>query len=248
MSQPSRADRRRNERGGAQPPRKRDPMTFVYGGLVVLVVLIFLGFWLFNLNQQHQYAAAVATPTPGPVASSKPVQLHDGDKLGTPMFGVTDPKKGADTMLGGHGSTVDGVGCESMEGAALHIHTHLSIFVNGKQAQVPNMIGMTPTASGGCLYWIHTHSQDGIIHLETPQIKNPQTGGDYTLGMFFDIWGMPVTRNNIGQFKGPVTAFVNGSKYDGDIRDIPLQSHEIVTLEVGTPVVPPKNYVLPPND
>src|SRR5690349_4514282 len=115
MSQPSRADRRRNERGGTQPPRKRDPMTFVYGGLVVLVVLVFLGFWLFNLNQQHQYAAAVATPTPGPVASSKPVQLHDGDKIGTPMFGVTDPKKGADTMLGGHGSTVDGVGCESME-------------------------------------------------------------------------------------------------------------------------------------
>src|SRR5438270_12589909 len=145
MSQPSRADRRRNERGGTPPPRKRDPMTMVFGALILLVALVFLGLWLFNLNQKHQYDVAVSTPTPGPIASSKPIQLHDGDKIGAPLFGVSDPKKGANTMLGGHGNTVDGVGCEAIEGAALHIHTHLSIFVNGKQAQVPNMIGMTPS-------------------------------------------------------------------------------------------------------
>jgi len=220
----------------------------VYIGLAVLIVLIFVGFGLAHYMQQREFNQAYATPTPGPIASSKPVQLHDGDKIGKVMFGATDPKKGADTMLGGHGSPVNGVGCESMEGAELHIHTHLSIYINGVQAQVPNMVGMTPTPQGGCLYWIHTHFPDGIIHLESPQLHNPQRGGDFTIGDFFAIWGMPVSQDNIGSFKGPVTAYVNGAKYDGDVKSIPLQSHETVTLEVGTPLVPPVNYAFPPND
>jgi hypothetical protein len=34
-------------------------------------------------------------------------------------------------------------------------------------------------------------------------------------------------------------------KYDGDLRAIPLAAHQQIVLEVGTPVVPPPNYVLP---
>ena len=46
MSQPTRADRRRDQRGGAAPPPHRDPMTFVYIGVgiaVALVIVIFGG-------------------------------------------------------------------------------------------------------------------------------------------------------------------------------------------------------------
>jgi hypothetical protein len=223
-------------------------MRAIYIALAVLIVLVFVGFAIAHQMQQREVTQAWATPTPGPLSSAPPVQLRDGEKIGTVMFGKVDPKKGADTMLGGHGSPVNGVGCESMEGAELHTHTHLSIYINGKQAQVPEEIGITPTATGGCLYWIHTHSPDGIIHLESPQLKNPQRGGPFTLGDFFAIWGMPISRNGLGPYKGPVTVFVNGQKYDGDITQIPLQSHERVTIEVGNPVVPPKNYILPPND
>jgi hypothetical protein len=101
---------------------------------------------------------------------------------------------------------------------------------------------------GGCLYWIHTHDASGIIHIEAPAVTPPTGGDHYTLGMFFDIWGEPLTRDNVAGLKGPVTAFVNGAKYDGELKDIPLLSHQQVVLEVGTPVVPPPNYVMPPND
>ncbi len=66
--------------------------------------------------------------------------------------------------------------------------------------------------------------------------------------MFFDIWGQPLSRDDVAGLKGPVIAYVNGAEYDGPLRLIPLRSHQQVVLEIGTPTVPPPNYVFPPND
>ena len=141
-----------------------------------------------------------------------------------------------DAPKGGMGLPVDGIACGGMEYATLHIHPHLSIFINGKQIAIPQGIGFglgSAQNPQGCLYWIHTHDSSGIIHIEAPQIEAP-VGGPYTLGMLFDIWGQPLTDSNVAGAKGPVTAFVNGTKYDGDLRAIPLNSHQEIMLEVGT--------------
>lgn len=123
---------------------------------------------------------------------------------------------------------------------ALHTHSHLSLFVNGKQLQIPQYIGIVPTGERTvCLYWIHTHDPSGVIHVEAPEIH------EYTLGNFFDIWGEDLRSDQVGPYHGPVTAFVNGGKYDGDVAQIPLRAHQQITLEVGTPVVPPPNYSFP---
>jgi hypothetical protein len=138
------------------------------------------------------------------------------------------------------------------EGETLHIHPHLALFYKGKQYQIPQYIGFVQNngmAGGGCLYWIHTHDASGIIHIEATAIQAPQSSdGRYKLGMLFDIWGEPLSRDNVAGFKGPVTAYVNGTLYNGDLRDISLLSHQEITLEVGTPVVPPPNYAFPPMD
>jgi len=214
------------------------------GALVVIVVGIFA-----FLNWQHSRVVAEAWATPSPAASptSKPIQLSDGQFVGKAYFTGQFP----DTPKGGQGQPIDGITCMGMEGANLHIHTHLALFFNGKQLQVPRYIGFAQNASapnGGCLYWIHTHFADGIIHIESPQVTPPDGGAHYTLGMLFDIWGQPLDRNNVAGLKGPVTAFVNGTQYDGDLRAIPMMSHQRIVLEVGTPVVPPPNYLLPAND
>jgi hypothetical protein len=65
--------------------------------------------------------------------------------------------------------------------------------------------------------------------------------------MLFDIWGQPLQQDEVATFKGSVTAYVNGQQYTGDLRNIPLGSHQQIVLEVGTPV-PPPNYKFPPND
>jgi hypothetical protein len=216
----------------------------IYIGVGVLVLLVIAIFGGMRFEQSLALKNANATPSPGPNASQKPIALADGQAVGASHFRIFD------TPAGGRGKPVDGIQCLSAEGQALHIHSHVALFANGKQIQIPRYIGYAPdptSPSTACLYWIHTHDTSGIIHVETPQILSP-AGGHYTLGMLFDIWGQPLARDAVGDFKGPVTAFVNGEKYDGDLKAIPLMSHQQITLEVGAPVVPPPNYAFPPND
>lgn len=241
MPQPSRAERRRQERGGTAPPPRRDPMLPIYIGVGIALVAIVLAFAGYNWWQNRSVQQAYATPTPGPNASQKPIQLTNAESLGTKYFTAKYP----DTPQGGHGQTIDGIGCGAQEYATLHVHTHLALFYNGKQIAVPQYIGMAPNPAGPCLYWIHTHDASGIIHIEAPDIAPPQ-GGPFTLGMLFDIWGQPLQPDDVAGLKGSVTAYVNGQKYDGDLTAIPLRSHQQIVLEIGTPIVPPPNYIFPP--
>jgi hypothetical protein len=216
-------------------------MRAIYIGIGAAVVVVILGFVAFNWWQNRTVQQANATPSPGPNASSKPVQLSNGESLGKKFI----KEKYPDTAQGGRGQTVDGIGCGSQEYATFHVHTHVALFQSGRQMQVPQYIGFAPSLAGGCLYWIHTHDASGIIHIEAPDINPPQ-GGPYTLGMLFDIWGQPLEREDVAGLVGPVTAYVNGERYDGDLRSIPMGAHQQIVLEVGTPLVPPPNYVFPP--
>lgn len=232
-------------------------MTPIYIGLVVLIVVIIAGFGIAKtINAKVQAAAnaktmvevkaASATPTPGPVLKSKHVvQLADGGFIGKKLYPLLNSPQGGD------GNDVDGIGCNTTEQVVLHIHSHLSIYDKGVQIQVPQYTGMVPAVGGRalkCLYWLHTHDGSGIIHVETPDPTAPSASGDYLLGMYFDIWGQPLSRNQVGRSIGPVTAYVNGALYKGKLRDIPLRSHQLITLEVGKPLVPPVDYAFPPGD
>lgn len=260
MSQPSRHERRQADRGrsgGPTTPKHRDPMTAIYIGIAVLIVVILAGFGIANaINAKVQAAAnaktmaevkvASATPTPGPILKVKHVvQLADGSAIGKKLYPL------ANSPQGGTGDDVDGLGCNTTEQVVLHIHTHLSIYDKGAQIQVPQYTGMVPSEDGRtlkCLYWLHTHDGSGIIHVETPLPKAPSGNGLYTLGMYFDVWGEPLSRNQVGRSIGPVTAYVNGALYKGNLRDIPLLSHQLITLEVGKPLVAPVHYAFPPGD
>ncbi|HEV8410329.1 MAG TPA: hypothetical protein VGQ30_07460, partial [Gemmatimonadaceae bacterium] len=62
------------------------------------------------------------------------------------------------------GETVGGISCDAQEGQRIHIHQHLVIFDHGKQVDIPRNVGQ-PSARP-CIYWLHTHTPDGIIHIE----------------------------------------------------------------------------------
>jgi hypothetical protein len=64
--------------------------------------------------------------------------------------------------------------------------------------------------------WLHTHVPDGVIHIESPVRRG------FTLGDFFDEWGLPLSTDQVGPAKGRVTAFYDGKVYQGNPRDIPL--------------------------
>ncbi|HEY6277386.1 MAG TPA: hypothetical protein VIX86_13760 [Streptosporangiaceae bacterium] len=148
------------------------------------------------------------------------------------------------------GQPVDQIKCETSEQTIFHIHAHLTIFVNGTARQVPAAVGIpgaqaqsTPQGpfigSGTCFYWLHTHAADGIIHIESPVHRT------YTLGDFFDEWGQPLGPDQVGPATGPVTALYNGQVYQGSPRDIPLNAHAQIQLEVGKPLIAPQHITFP---
>jgi hypothetical protein len=148
------------------------------------------------------------------------------------------------------GQPVDGISCQTSEQTLFHIHAHLTIFVNGAARQVPAGVGIpgaqvtqTPQGAfietGTCFYWLHTHSADGIIHIESPVTRT------YTLGNFFDIWGQPLGPDQVGPAQGHVVAIYNGQVYQGNPRDIPLNAHAQISLQVGTPLVEPEQITFP---
>jgi hypothetical protein len=151
------------------------------------------------------------------------------------------------------GTTVDGISCrkEAKETVKYHVHVHVEIYVDGKMMRLPAGIGITnPQLAekyatgtfydvGGydCLYWLHTHVDDGIIHVESPAKQA------FTLGEFFDIWNQPLGPNQVGAAKGSVVVFENGKKLTGDPRSTPLLAQGEIQIDVGTPVVPFRPFI-----
>ena len=177
------------------------------------------------------------------VASAGSTSTSSGGGTGA---GATGPLlTAADSMA--TGNTVDGIKCDQLEQVAYHIHAHLAVFVNGSQRTIPEGIGITPprqtqsgatgqfVTGGTCFYWLHAHTADGVIHIESPTKKL------YSLGQYFDIWRQPLSSTQVGPATGTVTAYVNGKRFAGNPRNITLDNHTLIQLDVGQNVAP-KGY------
>jgi hypothetical protein len=160
----------------------------------------------------------------------------------TTAQGATGPLASTDGEASGQ--PVDGIKCERDEQVLFHIHAHLAVYVDGVQRLIPEGIGIAPprqveqtpdgpfVVAGSCFYWLHSHTPDGIVHIESPVSRT------YTLGDYFDIWRQPLGPNRVGPATGAVTAYLNGHRYTRDPRSIPLTAHALVQLDVGRQVAP----------
>ena len=133
---------------------------------------------------------------------------------------------------------VHGIRCDQMESTNFHIHAHLAVFDHGKPVGVPSDVGRPILA--GCLYWLHTHTSDGIIHVESPVVRS------FTLGDFFAIWGEPLTKTQVASAKvrpgEQLAVWVNGARVAGDPRAIPLAQHTEITIDAGPPIRKPEPF------
>ena len=143
--------------------------------------------------------------------------------------------------------TIDGVQCDKQEYSDIHIHTHLDIFINGKEFIVPSDIGFVPN---NCLYWMHTHDDTGVIHIESPENRT------FTLGQFFHIWGETFSNNQIfdnivgnnDNSSNTLNVYVNGKKMvsETDYGQIPLNEHDEIAIVYGrSPDSIPSSFKFP---
>ena len=180
-------------------------------------------------------AASQGRPTPGVAATSGQTQGRTG-------LGVPAPSP-----------DINGISCDALESTIFHIHVHLAVFFDGEEQQIPFGIGIAQpwqvsdsdegpfVDDGACFYWIHTHTEDGIIHIEAP-VRRP-----FTLGDFFSVWQQPLSATQVGPKQGQVIVYVNGQRDQTNPPDIRLLPHQRIQLDVGTDV-PPYQFDFPPGD
>lgn len=206
--------------------------TVVIGAVSIGVVILAIGYFAFA----HRGAPQNVTATT-PVTVADPTALP-GINSGTAPWGPEITNLAARLAA-------DSLPQLTMEGSVLHIHQHLDLFIDGQPIQVPADIGINESA--GWLSPIHVHDTTGIIHVESPYVAT------FTLGEFFDVWGVRFTSLCIGGYCTDETktlrVYVNGELYQGDPRQIALAAHQEIVIAYGTaaelPATIPTSYPFP---
>ena len=134
-----------------------------------------------------------------------------------------------------------------------HDHVHLDIVVDGRKVPVPAGVGLAEPVDGGpcppapkqlgdCVTGhiyaaavanspLHTHSASGLIHVE------PDRAGTYTLGQFFDEWGVRLGGGCLGAYCAgggrELRAYVDGRRFRGEPRSIVLGNRQEIALVYG---------------
>ena len=178
---------RRAASGGRTPPPVRSKgggpglrfsrRTVVIAGVVLLVVIgLAVGIPLATSSNGGKKSSGSQTAplsTLGHLVSPPP--LGPAGPEGPP---IETGSNLAPTGSPSPGQTVDGIQCGSTEQLAFHIHSRLTIFVNGHAKSVPYGVGIANpqlepglgvpfVAGGACISWLHTHAADGLslIHI-----------------------------------------------------------------------------------
>ncbi len=205
--QDRRRSRREEQLRQAVAQRRAARLRWIVVGVVLAAAVLTVASFLYFTHSSSGTTATQPTPTaaatPTPAATSSPLS-----------------------------PTVDNVQCNSTEQLTYHVHSHLSIYINGKAVPVSQYVGITST----CFYWLHTHDTSGVIHIEAPQ----QT--TFQLGNFLHLW-----KQQFSQLQYPTQldktsgwqAYVDGKLYHGDFNAIPLNPHTLITLAYQSPGVKP---------
>jgi hypothetical protein len=243
--------RKAAERRAAELRAKRARLAFRYGGaLVVIAVVVVIIFAVTGSSTKATVSRTAADITTTPIPASLQMVADPATTAGAEGIPIPAGTKLANLSTAATGQSVDGIECNAGEKTVTHVHTHLTVFVNGKARVIPYGIGIPgaqadQTANGpfvetgSCFYWLHTHAEDGIIHVESPS-----TTETFTLGQFFAEWGIPLSSTQVGPVTGKLTVFFTapGKKvgiYKGNPADLPLGSHYQIQIDVGTPIVKP---------
>jgi hypothetical protein len=214
------------ERSETAQPRKHFPWPMALGALLVAVLGAAAALLLAPTPQRTP-----ATPTAAPVAAANARQAS----VSAPL------------------PQINGITCDALESTVVHIHAHLAIFVNAEEQQIPFGVGIGQpwdvadseegpfVDNGSCFYWLHTHTQDGVVHIESPVRRR------FMLGDFFAIWQLPLSATQVGPAQGQVIMYVNGQRDNTNPPQVILLPHARIQLDVGGDV-PPYAFEFPPGD
>lgn len=212
--------------GSSSGPRLAGPV--LVGVVVVATLAVLLGSVAgsgessASGSPRASVASAATPPTPTSAAAGEASQTAP-----SPTPGATGAP------------AISSISCDVDEQVTYHVHAHLNIRFEGELQPVPTDVGVLET----CLYWLHTHASQGVVHVEAP------TEAAYTLGQFFDVWGQALSGTQVlGRTVGAgetLSVFVDREPYTGDPRSIVLGDLKAIELQIGTEPFDPLPYTFP---
>jgi photosystem II stability/assembly factor-like uncharacterized protein len=183
----------------------------------------------FSSDEGLHWSLRGALPRPLTFADVRFATATDGSALAPNL-----PGNVTDTLL----TTTDGgrtwtamtppdpihvrVGCDAVP-APVTYQVQLSVLYAGGLQHPPAGVGVTAS----CRYWLSTAAANGVIDVALPPARKDET---LTLGDFLDVWGssylLPPGEK--------VVVTVNGDRYNGDARSVPLRPNANIVIEVPT--------------
>lgn len=123
---------------------------------------------------------------------------------------------------------------------------HLELFAAGRVVLVPAGIGVAPprrteggyVTGGRCATALRTTEPTGLIEI---------TAGQHaSLGDLFTVWGRRLDDHRLLSHRGPVRAWLDGVRWRGPVRAIPLRDGAQIVLVTGPAVPVHATYGFPP--
>lgn len=108
---------------------------------------------------------------------------------------------------------------------------HVELFANRRVIIVPRGVGL----AHHCTYPVATTEPTGVLHVR----------GRRTLGDLFRIWGTRLAPQRLLSFSGRVSVYVDGRRFAGDPRSVPLTPHAEIVVETRGHVAPHPSYLFP---
>lgn len=198
--------------------------------LALVLIILFGIYFLFQPSKTAPDNFATTTPETGSLGATTTIvsTINNPETLAGIQTSTTTPWPPETDNLKTRLATI-GLPALSQEGTALHIHQHIDIYIHGTHVNIPAFIGINDTE--GFISPIHTHDELNIIHVESPTIQK------FTLGQFFDIWGLLFNDKCIGGYctnsNSKLQIFINGKEAPSDYRNIELTAYEEIVITYG---------------
>lgn len=126
-------------------------------------------------------------------------------------------------------TNISGITCDKVEHLVYHNHTKLIIKFQNETHNIPAGIGIIPN---DCIFWLHTHDDSGIIHIESP------VRTEFSLDQFLKVWDIfdnssfieNISKNDIAANISMISENSSQSKSD-NYKDIILENNAIITID-----------------
>jgi hypothetical protein len=127
---------------------------------------------------------------------------------------------------------------------------HVEVFAANRVVLIAAGVGTKPprrvlsgrVSSAGCYGDLVTLDPTGLVLV--------RAGAQLTLADLFRSWGQPLTSRRVASFSAAtgekVRVFVDGRRWRGPPRSVPLSVHSEIVVEVGPYVPPHSAYTFPP--